>query len=195
MLLPSILLSTLLTSCLANGASPSAQPTTQRPVTTTPSPPVPPVEVIVSFPDGAPPANQTAELASVVKNNMRTEMTISVRLDLPPALELVGGQPSWEGKVPPNGSIEAIRVEVKSVATGSWTVNVPYHVTPNEPTGYGGNGNSRIYVSISQNSAEWRINPAYDAPRGAGRPEDKPTSRPPPPATSPPVTAQPVPSS
>lgn len=137
---------------------------TNNPSATNNSAPSPPMSIEVSFPKGVPPLNQASELSVTIKTPYMNVKDINLKVDLPEAFELVSGELSWHGNVPIHSEIVVIKAMVKSVKLGSWTINVPYYITPEGPGAYGGNGNSRIFVLILENSAEWRINPAYPPP-------------------------------
>jgi len=81
---------------------------------------------------------------------------------LPEGLELLTGELTWTGTVPEYGEVIAINATVKAVNTGNWTVGFKYYFTENITN----IGQGWIYLSISENSAEWRENPSYDAPTG-----------------------------
>ena len=186
-----ILVSTLLTGCVTNGSPPSTQPTTTSEPTHTPTS-LPslieglqePIEVEVSFPDGAPPLNQTAELRCTVITYRIPARDMSLTVDLPDVLQLVEGELSWFGDVPADSKVVVIKAVVKAVMVGNGTVDVRSYIDPDKHGGFGGNGWHPVYVSIGEDSSEWRINPSYDAP-GTGPPEERPTDLPPPPTTSP----------
>ena len=112
------------------------------------TPPAPPLTVDFSFPDGAPPLNQTAELICEVKNNYIAIRNMSVKVDLPEAFELVSGNLSWTGNISEGGEVEVIKAVVKAVKTGNWTIEVHKYVNPEEHGGFGGTGWHPVYVSI-----------------------------------------------
>jgi hypothetical protein len=178
-----ILLTTLLTGCVTNGSLPSTQPTTTSEPTHTGTPPQEPIEVEVSFPDGAPPLNQTAELRCTVITHRIPARDMSLDVDLPDVLQLVEGELSWFGDVPADSKVVVIKAVVKAVMVGNGTVDVRSYIDPDKHGGFGGNGWHPVYVSIGVDSSQWRINPSYDAP-GTGPPEERPTDLPPPPTTS-----------
>jgi len=123
------------------------------------SPPAEPITVHLSFPDGAPPLNQEAELVCTVKTPAMSAKNLSLSVNLPEALELVSGDLSWSGDVAQGGEIEVIRAVVRSVEIGNWTIELIAYLDPEENGGFAISGSSHIYVSISEDSAEWGINP------------------------------------
>jgi len=93
---------------------------------------------------------------------------MSVSVNLPEALELVSGELSWVGDVAEGDEAEVIRAVVRSVKTGNWTIEVHKYLNPEE---HGGLGNSYwhpIYISISEDSAEWGVTPPWY--EGGGHP-------------------------
>ena len=120
----------------------------------------PPFKIEVSFPHGAPPLNQTAELVCTVftlpaLHNMRVELT------LPDAFELVSGSLSWSGDVAAGVEIQVASAVVKSVKVGNWTIEVYRYVDPDEHGGLGIDGGPPIFVSVTEDSAEWGITPPW----------------------------------
>ena len=64
----------------------------------------------------------------------------------------------------PTAEVDAINATVKSVKTGNWKIEViDGWEPPYIDNGKENKGHSDIYVSISENSAEWRVNPSFDA--------------------------------
>jgi hypothetical protein len=125
--------------------------------------PSPSIYIDISFPDGAPSLNETKELICTINTpGMKTDTTADLKVVLPEALELISGQLSWEGIVPSKSSFIAIKIGVKSIKTGNWTINGQLDTMP-KPGGQGQRygGNYEMYVSISDNSAEWRRYPPY----------------------------------
>jgi hypothetical protein len=126
--------------------------------------PMEPFTGYLSFPDGAPPLGQTAELVYVVKAEAISINNMSLRIDLPEAFELVSGDLSWTGDIPKGDEVEVIRAVVKSVETGNWTIEATGYLNPQENAGWemDGSGPGPIgYVSISEGSAEWGRYPPW----------------------------------
>jgi hypothetical protein len=120
--------------------------------------PTPVIEVKISFPNGAPPLNQTKELVCTIINNTQTsDIYVNLNVNLPESLELVSGQPSWEGTTQAKSLVDAIKINVKAIRTGNWAIKAPVNIT--KIKGYG--GTQEIYISISDNSAQWREYPPY----------------------------------
>jgi hypothetical protein len=85
---------------------------------------------------------------------------MSINVELPDAFELVSGELLWTGDVPADSGTTVIRALLKSVQVGNWTINVRSQMDPQENSGYGG-GNYTIYVSVSEDSAEWANYPPW----------------------------------
>ena len=125
------------------------------------SAPAEPVIIDVSFPADAPLLGQTAELICVVKAHIFDVRNMSLEIILPEALELVSGDLSWMGNISEGEEVEVISAVVKSVKTGNWTIEVHGYINPEEHGYYGGEGWFPIYVSISEDSAEWGTVPPW----------------------------------
>jgi hypothetical protein len=124
-------------------------------------PPTQSVTVELSFPDEAPPLNQTRELRCTVNTpGMKTDTDISLNIQLPDAFELVSGELSWAGTVPGKSSIDVITAVVKSIKVGNWTINETHQITP-KPVDVRGTGYGQIYISVSEDSAEWGKYPPW----------------------------------
>lgn len=123
--------------------------------------PTEPVTVEVSFPHGAPPLGQTAELICIVKARAISVRNMSLEISLPEALELAHGELSWTGNISEGDEVEVISAVVKAVKTGNWAIEVHSYFNPEEHGFYGGDGWHTIYVSISEDSAEWGIYPPW----------------------------------
>jgi hypothetical protein len=125
-------------------------------------PPAPPITVEVSFPNGAPPLNQEAELNRVIKSHWNLE-NMSVEIRLPEGLELVSGELSWFGDVAEGDEIVAIEVMVRAVKIGNWAIELDESIDPEEQGGFGfvPGWREAIYVSIFEDSAEWAIYPPW----------------------------------
>lgn len=126
----------------------------------TQSAPTPLVYVQVSFPDGAPPLGQTARLVATVDTHVPAK-DLSVGIDLPDGLELVSGELSWFGSIPEGCEIDVINAVVKSVEVGNWIIEENSYLDYKEHSGFGIDGGSSIYVAISEDSAEWGLNPPW----------------------------------
>lgn len=125
------------------------------------TPPTKPISVAVSFPDGAPPLNQTKEFRVTVKTNSMPAKAMNVQVNLPDSFELINGTVSWTGDIPVKNEVHVIKAMVKSVITGSYTIEVTSYIDPKEHGFFGGTGHNPVYVFVSENSAEWRLNPPY----------------------------------
>ncbi len=153
-------------SAVVNNISPTPSTPTVIPsskVNTPNSAPSPPITIEGSFPNGAPPLNQNAELIVTIKTPYLNLKDIDLKVSLPESLELVSGQLKWRGDIPIHSEVIVIESTVKSVKVGSWTINVTSHIDPNINGAFGGTANDPIYVLIREKSAEWRLYPAYPA--------------------------------
>jgi hypothetical protein len=109
----------LLVGCGVNTSQTTTPETSTQPTSTVTKPFV----ISVSFPNGAPPLNQTATLKCVIKSNF-PPLDANLNIELPEAFILVGGELSWSGSVDPYCEVNAIEASVKSVKTGNWTIRV-----------------------------------------------------------------------
>ena len=123
--------------------------------------PSPPITVNLSFPDGAPPLNQEAELVCTVNTPVRSANNMSLIINLPEALELVSGDLSWSGNVAKGSEVEIIRAVVRSVKTGNWTIELNRYLDPDENRGFRFQNPDPYFISISEDSAEWGITPPW----------------------------------
>lgn len=131
--------------------------------------PASPIDVDTSFPDGAPPLNQTAELVCIVNNHTYiTLRDMSVDITLPDGFELISGKLSWLGDVPEGDEVEVIRAVIKSVKVGHWTIDCTSYLDPEKHGGLGRMDAFDVYVLVSEDSAEW----AYWALWYRGDPSD-----------------------
>lgn len=115
----------------------------------------PDIDIKFSFPNGAPPLNQEAEFSCTI-NSVHNVRDFKVWAELPEALQLVSGESSWTGNIT-KGKNLTMHTVVKSVKTGHWEIRVHAYAPPEElPTGFTiGAESYPIYVSISENKAEW----------------------------------------
>ena len=162
MLILSVILFSIL-GCTSPQEEGSIQPQSEKSSEATPSATAPasPIAVEVSFPDGAPPLNCEAELNCIVEARSLSIKDMSVEIRLPEALELVSGNLSWVGDIAKGEQSEVISAVVRAVQTGNWTIEVHKSLDPKEHGGIGGNFSHPIYISISEDSAEWGITPPW----------------------------------
>lgn len=146
--------------------------------TNTPLPTQMPVEIELSFPNGAPPLNQTAILNCIITNHEIISKNISINVNLPDSFELESGSLSWNGTIPAKGMVTVIESVVKSVQVGNWSINATGYITI-EPGTHGGNFYIPIYISVTEETAEWGKYPPWITPF---TPVDT-ENRPPPPPT------------
>lgn len=120
-----------------------------------------PITVDLSFPDGAPPLNQEAELVCTVRTPAMSAKNLGVSIDLPEALEVMSGNLSWSGDVAEGSEVEIIRAVVRSVKTGNWTIELNRYLDPEENGWFGFQNPYPIYISISEDLAEWGATPPW----------------------------------
>lgn len=131
----------------------------------TETPPAPPVTVKLSFPDGAPPLNQEAELIYTIEvmepGCILENMSIEIRL--PEGFELVSGELSWFGDISSGDELEVIRATVRAVKTGNWTFESRCAINPETQFGISivPGWHPAIYVSVFEDSAEWGKYPPW----------------------------------
>jgi hypothetical protein len=127
------------------------------------SPPAPPITVDLSFPDGAPPLNQEAELNCIVKAPAIRLTNMSVEIRLPEAFELVGGNLSWFGDIEQGAELEVVSAVVRAIKAGNWAIELRTSIDPEEQGGFSmyPDWQDAIYVSVSEDSAEWGITPPW----------------------------------
>jgi hypothetical protein len=142
------------TTTVTSGATTTGRPTLTSSVTE-------PFNIVVSFPEGAPPLNQIATLQCKVKSNYVPITGMRLHMVLPDALELVSGTLSWSGDIPLYNEVTVVDVKVKSIMLGNWTIDTVVPMLPNN--GADNTGHYPIYISILENSAKWRVNPPFDA--------------------------------
>ena len=133
------------------------------PPTTPPDEPSPPITVELSFPDGAPPLNQEAELICIVKAPAISLKNMSVEIRLPEAFELVSGNLSWVGDINLGDEVEVISAIVKAIKIGNWAIELRTSIDPEEQGSFSMYPDWRdaIYVSVLEDSAEWGIYPPW----------------------------------
>lgn len=126
------------------------------------TPPAPPLTVELSFPDGAPPLNQEAELNCIVTSHFSLE-NMSVEIRLPEGLELVSGELFWFGDVAKGDEIVAIEAVVRAVKIGNWAIELNESIDPEEQGGFGfiPGWREAIYVSVFEDSAKWATYPPW----------------------------------
>lgn len=117
-----------------------------------------PESLDLSFPDGAPPLNQTAELVCTIRSSFSLT-DLSVDISLPEGFELVSGELSWRGDILRGdeviAEVEVIRAIVRSVEVGNWIITCSVYLNPEKNVAVGWDGGLSIYVSVFEDSAEW----------------------------------------
>lgn len=122
------------------------------------SEPTPGIDVDTSFPNGAPPLNQTDELVCTISNHESMLLhNMSVDITLPEGFELVSGELSWLGNIPEGDEVEVISAVIKAVKVGNWTIDVTSYLDPEKHGGTGSIGAYDVYVTVTENSAEWAL--------------------------------------
>ena len=119
-----------------------------------------PSSVEVSFPYGPPSLGQTASLVCRVKAAIALhDMTLEIHL--PEGLELLNGSLSWRGDIAEGDQVEVVNAVVVAVKTGRWVIDVYGRIDPDKHDGQGGEGSFPIYLSISEDSAEYGPRPPW----------------------------------
>ena len=128
----------------------------------------PDVYVNLSFPNGAPHLNQTAELRCIVGTPGLTADNISVIINLPDGLQYISGDLSAQlGSMSGYANKESlvgtkeITAVIKPLRTGHYTIEAQLYLVPRNPSIGSGPGLFRIYLSVSDNSSEWGTVPFW----------------------------------
>ena len=125
-----------------------------------PSEPSPPYTLDLSFPNGAPALNQVAELKVVAIHKTRVMNNVHIYLILSEGFELISGNLTWSASSLPYGETEVINAQIKAKKTGNWTIEA--RLNEAQSTSYPeGGARHPIYVSVLEDSAEWRNYPPY----------------------------------
>ena len=160
--------------------------------TATQSPPTPPIEIKVEFPNGAPSLNQEAELNCIIKAPAISLENVKIEIRLPEALKLVSGSLTWSGNISERDEFKAIDATVRSIKTGNWSIELRKSMNPQKQNSFSfyADWQAAIYISISENSAIWSSrNPPWlestsSVPVQPGSTGNIPVTSPPPPGTS-----------
>jgi hypothetical protein len=156
--------------------SQSSNPTSQ-----TPNPPTSPTRsetstgdvpldayVNLSFTNGAPRLNETAQLRCIVGTPGLTADNISVIINLPDGLQYISGDLSAQlGSMSGYANKESlvgtkeITAVIKPLRTGHYTIEAQLYLVPRNPSIGSGPGLFRIYLSVSDNSSEWGTVPFW----------------------------------
>jgi hypothetical protein len=138
----------------------------------------------LSFPQGAPRLNQSAELLYKVEARSLPIDNASVSIVLPDGVELLSGELEAHFGNISIGDTKRLSVIIKPTKIGNYTIEAKLTGTPQDK-GYDiGPGESRVYLEVSSNSAEWGAFPPW-TPKTLQ--ETPPGNRPPPPSTVPTV--------
>jgi hypothetical protein len=137
-----------------------------------------PVSVELSFPHGAPRLNQTAELRCVVRLHTSAD-NVTLEINLPDGLELASGDVSVNLGTITKGDVKEVNAIIRPVKVGNYTIE--YKLSPIfRDQSLKGPGWHYIYLSVTENSAEWGAVPPW-----------LPEKAPPPPVTPVPPTESP----
>lgn len=130
--------------------------------------PPPDVYVDLSFPNGAPRLNETAQLSCIVGTPGLTADNVSVIINLPDGLQYISGDLSAQlGSMSPYPNKESLvgtkelTAVIKPVKTGHYTIEAKLSLIPRHSSFTLGPGLYRIYLSVSENSSEWDIVPPW----------------------------------
>lgn len=134
---------------------------TQGNMTNAPQGPAPPVNLELSFPNGAPKLNQAAELRCVVKTPALIADSVTVNINLPDGLELISGNLSAQFGTMSTGDVKELRAVIKPAKVGNYTIEAKLSLASLNPTFHPGPGLYEIYLSVSESSAEWAVYPPW----------------------------------
>jgi hypothetical protein len=145
--------------------------------------PSPPVNLQMSFPQGAPRLDKTAELLCVVKTHVLTADNVTVQIYLPDGIQLVNGDLSVQLGPMSKGGMRDFKVIIKPVRVGNYTVQAKLSLIPSgiNPAFSPGPGLYEVYLSVAEDSAQWGEYPPWTPPPPSDNVGDRPT----PPAISP----------
>jgi hypothetical protein len=133
----------------------------------------------VSFPDGAPQLNHEARFVRTVyaKNIPIKNMRVSV--NLPEGLVLASGNLTWQGDIVKGEKVDIITAVVKAVKTGNWIIDIITDIDPRENGFFIGSlevpSRGVVYVSISEDSAQWGLTPLWYKKDGPVEPQPVPS--------------------
>jgi hypothetical protein len=142
--------------------------------TTTETPPIPTNSVAdpyffeVSFPNGAPALNQVAQLRVITVHRTDIVDDVKIEVSLPEGFILISGDLTWSADSLPYGETEVINAQIKSQKTGNWVIEILMQYkglfiseSENITTHPSHEAKYRIFVSVTEESAEWGINPPW----------------------------------
>jgi hypothetical protein len=152
----------------------------------TESPPSPLYDLEVSFPDGAPRLNEVARLKVILFQKAQILNYVQIEVILPEGFVLVNGYLTYEADSLPYGDFEVINAQIKSIKTGNWVIETRMQWFEEGASIPEKEGKYPIYVSVTEESAEWGINPPWQGHTPA--PLD--TSNPTPPTITYPQTSE-----
>ena len=115
----------------------------------------------VSFPDGAPALNQVTQLEVIAVAASRILNGVQIDIILPEGLVLVNGSLSWAADNLPDGETKVITTQVKSIKTGNWEIEARMQWFEEGVSVPNREGKYPIYISVTEESAEWGINPPW----------------------------------
>ena len=143
--------------------------------------PSPPVNLQMSFPHGAPKLEQTAELLCAIKTPALTADNVTVKINLPDGLQLVSGDLLVQCGTMFEGDVREIKANIKPIKVGNYAIEAELSLVPRRLNFNPGPGLYTIYLSVTENSAQWGKYPPWTPPP----PSDPVGDRPTPPSISP----------
>ena len=123
-------------------------------------------KVSFSFPQGAPPLNREADMLCTIDTDRNiNKQDLKIWIILPDALRLVSGNLEWEGDFigKPGYKIPIVKARVRSEKVGNWEIKVCMYLPEGSQTlnDLLSRGYPVAYLSISENSANWRVTPPF----------------------------------
>jgi len=150
--------------CDQDQAEPASKETPTVPISekNIPTEPSPPITVDLSFPDGAPSLNQEAKLICIFKT-LRDLKNVTVEIRLPEGFELINGELSWMGDISAGDELKIIDTTIRAVEIGNWAIEIRQSMNPEKQSNlsFYPDWQDGIYVSVSEDSAEWGIRPPW----------------------------------
>jgi hypothetical protein len=140
--------------------------------------PTEPMILELSFPNNAPRLNQTAELRCVLKVGRVRAENVNIEMNLPDGIELVSGG-SWVlGNVSENELTHEVKAVIRPVKVGNYSIKFVLSLVPLGTGFKPGPGIYNIYLSVSENSAQWATAfPPWQKDEGLPKPKQVPPQK------------------
>jgi hypothetical protein len=147
---------------------PLSQPT--NPKTIPANEPGVPIVVDLLFPNGAPSLNQAARLYIKVKTFTSFD-NVTVEINLPDGIELMSNDSLiWFGNMSED-DVKEQEIDIKPIKVGNYTIKYLLSFVPRPGPIHTVIAPHEIYLSVSENSAEWGVYPPW---RPSWHPEEGP---------------------